>query len=330
MKAKWGGSRKDEFPAPGRKDEETVAQRDICVFGSLNVDLTVRMARFHAPGETVTGESFATYTGGKGGNQAVAAARLGAAVHLVARLGRDTQGELYTATLEREGIDAAGVAVAEGVSSGVAVIEVDERGENRIVVVPGANACMDQAAAQAAQKIIAGCRVMLLQLETPLDGVMEAARLAHEAGCVVVLDPAPARPLPDELLALCDYVTPNETELATLSGMSVETDEEALAACRTLLERGARAVLHKRGARGALLVEKERVIPAAGRRVQAVDTTAAGDTFNAGFAAGLSEGLSVEEAMDLANAAAAISTTAPGAQTAMPTRSEVQRFMEGV
>ena len=295
-------------------------RRDICVFGSLNVDLTVKMARFHAPGETVTGESFNVYTGGKGGNQAVAAARLGAGVKLVACLGEDANGELYASALAREGIDASGVQRHADVSSGVAVIEVDARGENRIVVVPGANGRLDAAAADAAKSIIAGFGFLLLQLETPLDGVIEAARIAHGAGAVVILDPAPARPLPDELLALCDYVTPNETELATLTGLSVSSDEEALAACRVLLARGAKAVVHKRGARGALWVDEAHVVPVAGRRVKAVDTTAAGDTFNAGFAAGLAEGMAVEAALDLANAAAAISTTAPGAQTAMPRR----------
>ena len=175
-------------------------RRDICVFGSLNVDLTVKMARFHAPGETVTGESFNVYTGGKGGNQAVAAARLGAKVHLVAALGEDANGAMYQETLAREGIDAAGVQRRADVSSGVAVIEVDDSGENRIVVVPGANALLDAAAADAEKSIIAGCGYLLLQLETPLDGVIEAARIAHEAGAVVILDPAPARPLPDALL----------------------------------------------------------------------------------------------------------------------------------
>lgn len=293
---------------------------DICVFGSLNVDLTVKMARFHAPGETVTGESFNVYTGGKGGNQAVAAARLGANVKLISCLGQDANGDLYAATLAREGIDASGVARHAGVSSGVAVIEVDDSGENRIVVVPGANALLDAAAADAARDIIAGCGYLLLQLETPLDGVIEAARIAHEAGAVVILDPAPAQPLPDALLALCDYVTPNETELATLTGLSTATDDEALAACQALLKRGAKAVVHKRGARGALWVDETHIVPVAGRRVKAVDTTAAGDTFNAGFATGLAEGMSVEAALDLANAAAAISTTAAGAQTAMPNR----------
>lgn len=304
-----------------------MSKRDICVFGSLNVDLTVRMARFHAPGETVTGTSFATYTGGKGGNQAVAAARLGTNVHLVACLGQDANAQLYSAALEREGIDAEGVSRLEGESSGVAVIDVDDRGENRIVVVPGANARLDAAAACSKKDILSNCSILLLQLETPLDGVFEAARIAHEAGKTVILDPAPAQPIPDELLKMCDYITPNETELSTLTGQSVETDEEALSACRELIERGARAVLHKRGARGALLVDRERVLPVPGYRVHALDTTAAGDTFNAGFAAGLSEGMDVEPAIKLANAAAAISTTAHGAQTAMPLRTDVSDFM---
>lgn len=303
-------------------------KRDICVFGSLNVDLTVRMARFHAPGETVTGASFATYTGGKGGNQAVAAARLGTNVHLAACLGQDANADLYMAALKKEGIAAEGVSMLAEESSGVAVIEVDDQGENRIVVVPGANACLDAAAARSRVELLTGCSILLLQLETPLDGVIEAARIAHEAGKTVILDPAPARLIPDELLKMCDYITPNETELSTLTSQGVETDEEALSACRVLLARGAKAVLHKRGARGALLVDSERVLPVMGYRVHALDTTAAGDTFNAGFAAGLSEGLGIEDAIKLANAAAAISTTAHGAQTAMPDRSVVSEFMK--
>ncbi|MBR3505260.1 MAG: ribokinase [Clostridia bacterium] len=294
----------------------------VCVFGSLNIDLTVRLERFHAPGETVTGRSFHTFTGGKGGNQAVAAARLGARTAMVACLGADANGDMYLRALEREGVDTGRVARVESETSGVALIEVDDAGENRIAVVPGANACLTAARARAAREAIASCACLLLQLETPLEGVIEAARIAREAGAAVILDPAPARPLPDELLALCDYLTPNETELASLTGLRADSDEEAEAACRRLIERGAGAVINKRGAKGALLVSRAGVMNAPGFPVNAVDTTAAGDTFNAGFAAGLVEGRSVEESLRLANAAAALSTTALGAQAAMPAYSE--------
>ena len=290
----------------------------VCVFGSLNIDLTVRLERFHVPGETVTGRSFHTFTGGKGGNQAVAAARLGARTAMIACLGQDANGDMYRRVLENEGVDTALVRAVPGETSGVALIEVDDAGENRIAIVPGANACLSVFHAREAREVIARCRCLLLQLETPLEGVMEAARMAREAGSVVILDPAPARPLPDELLALCDYLTPNETELNTLTGMSADSEEDAVAACRSLLARGAGAVINKRGAKGALLVTREGALNAPGFRVNAVDTTAAGDTFNAGFAVGLDRGWSVEESLRLANAAAAISTTALGAQPAMP------------
>lgn len=290
----------------------------ICVFGSLNIDLTVSMERFHVPGETVTGKGFHTFTGGKGGNQAVAAARLGGKVRMIARLGQDSNGDMYKAVLEREHIDTAFVRQIDVEPSGVALIEVDDSGENRIVIVPGSNALTGEDAALEAREAIETSRILLLQLETPLPGVLKAAHLARDARTLVILDPAPARPLPDELLAACDYITPNETELTELTSMPADTDEQAVSACRTLLERGAGAVLHKRGARGAMLVTREGVCVIPGYRVKAIDTTAAGDTFNAGFAAGLSLGWDVRESIRLANAAAGLSTTALGAQGAMP------------
>ena len=290
----------------------------ICVFGSLNIDLTVRLARFHVPGETVTGKSFHTFTGGKGGNQAVAAARLGSAVRMVACLGADANGAMYRDVLKKEGVDVSRVQVLEEETSGVALIEVDDAGENRIAIVAGANGRVDAALAREASEAIARSRCLLLQLETPMEGVMEAARVARQSGVTVILDPAPARPVPDELLALCDYVTPNETELHTLTGLPTDSEAEAAAACQSLIQRGAGAVINKRGPKGALLVTAEGARPAPGFRVQAVDTTAAGDTFNAGFAVGLDKGWSVDQSLRLANAAAAISTTALGAQAAMP------------
>lgn len=299
----------------------------ICVFGSLNIDLTVRLARFHVPGETVVGRSFHTFTGGKGGNQAVAAARMGGEARMIGCLGDDANGRLYRDVLEKEGIDTSNVAALADETSGVALIEVDDAGENRIAIVAGANARLDAARVQAVRDAIAGCRCLLLQLETPLEGVIEAARTAREAGATVILDPAPARPLPNELIALCDYITPNETELQTLTGQPVDTDEEAEAACRYLLARGAGAVINKRGAKGALLVTKDDTYPAPGFSVKAVDTTAAGDTFNAAFAVGLCRGDSVKDALRLANAAAALSTTALGAQGAMPTMGETEKLL---
>ena len=301
----------------------------ICVVGSLNVDLTVSLERFHQPGETITGTDFATFTGGKGGNQAVAAARLGGDVYMVGCVGCDANGDMYLDTLKKEGIRTDFVERTDEVSTGVALIEVDKTGENRIAVVPGANHAVTTDMISRSLQAITDSGVMLLQLETPIESVTHAAAIAKRNKLKVILDPAPARPLSDALLYLCDYITPNETELAILTGLPVETDEDALIACSKLIKRGVGAVLHKRGAKGALLVTKQgaRVFP--GYKVDAVDTTAAGDSFNAGFAVGLAMDLPVDDAVRLANAAGALSTTAMGAQAAMPSLYDACALVEG-
>ncbi len=303
-------------------------KKGICVLGSLNIDLTVRLERFHVPGETVTGKSFNTFTGGKGGNQAVAAARLGTNPVMISALGNDANGELYRSVLKIEGVDISCIETVP-TSSGVALIEVDDSGENRIAIVAGANACVTEATADKYRDAIKNAGFLLMQLETPLEGVIRAAQLAKESGTVVILDPAPARKLPDELLALCDYITPNETELATLTGKNTDSAEEAEAACRELLEKGVKNVINKRGAKGAMLVNSDGVKVVPGFKVKAVDTTAAGDTFNAAFAAALRKELKPEDAIRFANAAAAISTTAAGAQPAMPTEEQTEQLLKG-
>ncbi len=290
----------------------------ICVLGSLNIDLTVGMERFHQPGETVTGSSFHTFTGGKGGNQAVAAARLGGNVVMVGCVGTDAHGSLYLDTLKQEGVNTQFVERTDETATGVALIEVDAQGENRIVVVPGANQAVDCDLVSRCVEAIQDSCALLLQLETPVESVTHAAAIGRRMGAKVILDPAPARPLSDALLTLCDYITPNETELHTLTDLPVDTDEQAIAACAQLIRRGAGAVLHKRGARGAMLVTEKGARFFPGYKVDPVDTTAAGDTFNAGFAVGLSMGLPVDDAIRLANGAAALSTTQMGAQAAMP------------
>ncbi len=292
--------------------------REICVLGSLNVDLTVSLPRFHQPGETITGTDFHTFLGGKGGNQAVAAAKLEGKVHMLGCLGQDSYGDMYMKEFERLGVDASHVRREADLPTGTALIEVDAAGENRIAVVPGANAAVDCDLVTDAVDIVRASSVLLLQMETPLVSANHAAAVAHQAGRTVILDPAPARPVGGEILLLTDYVTPNETELAILTGMPTGTREEAIAACGKLLSLGAKAVINKRGAEGAMLVTREgaRFFPA--YRVKAVDTTAAGDTFNAAFAVGLTQGLTPGDAICLANAAAALSTTGMGAQGAMP------------
>ena len=301
--------------------------KGICVLGSLNIDQTVRVNVFPLTGQSVTGLSYHTFTGGKGGNQAVAAARLGGAVSMVACLGDDLHAEMYISALRREGVDAARVSRLQGYTTGTAVIEVENSGENRIVYIPGANMGLSEALVDAAADLIARSRCLLMQLETPIEGIERAAAIAREAGTTVILDPAPARPVSDRLLSLCDYVTPNETELAVLTGLPAGTEPEAEAACRHLIGRGARAVLNKRGAKGSMLVTRDACRAFAPYAVQAVDSTAAGDTFNAAFAVGLTMGLSVDRAIQLANAAGALSTTGLGAQTAMPTLAACEALM---
>lgn len=293
-------------------------QRSICVVGSLNVDLTANAPRFPRPGETILGSRFAVFTGGKGGNQAVAAARLGARVSMIGCVGADANGELYQSVLAKEGVDAKGVSVLPGATTGVTLIEVDETGENTIVLVCGANDELTCDMITERADAIREARVLLLQLETPMVCVNHAAALARQAGCLVVLDPAPAQPVPDAVLALCDYVTPNETELSVLTGKCVDTIDEAIEAAGALLQRGARAVINKRGAQGALLVTRAGAQLFPGYKVATVDTTAAGDTFNAALAVGLTLDYEIGDAIRLANAAAAISTTGLGAQAAMP------------
>lgn len=303
-------------------------EKRLCVLGSLNIDMTISVPHFNQPGESLTGTALAIHTGGKGGNQAIAAARLGAQAALIGCLGSDANGKMYREVLESEGVEVSGVYTAESTPSGMAFIEVVPSGENRIAVAQGANDALDAALIRKAEGLIASCDVFMCQLENPQDVIVAGLRLASKHGCTIILDPAPARALEDDVLALCDYITPNETELEILTGMPVGTIEEAVCAARTLIARGARAVLHKRGAAGALLVTAEYSRMYAGFTVEAVDTTAAGDSFNAGLAVGLLCGEPLEQAIALANAVGALSTTKPGAQAAMPTREEASAFLK--
>ena len=300
----------------------------ICVFGSLNIDMTIFVPHFNAPGETLTGTGMQIFTGGKGGNQAVACARLGAPVRMIGCLGDDANGSMYMDVLKKEGVDVSGMTTCEGTTSGVAFIEVVPEGENRIALAVGANGKLTPEVARAHEADIAACGVYMTQLENPLEAIIEGLKIAHGHGLKVVLDPAPARPLPDEIFALCDIVTPNETELNILTGMPTDTVDQAVEAARTLIARGAKMVLNKRGAAGVLLVTADacRMIP--GFKVKAVDTTAAGDSFNAGLAVGLAEGMDIDSAIRLANATGALSTTKLGAQPAMPTRAQAQALID--
>lgn len=303
--------------------------RDIFVIGSLNMDMVIRTPHLPLPGETILGTLIADIPGGKGANQAYAAGKLGRSTAMLGMVGRDSFGDALLHNLESVGVDTCLVARSEK-QTGQAVIYVgEEQGNNSIVVLPGANHSCDAAFIRAHEAEIAQSRVVILQMEIPPEAIHEAIRLAHKHQCTVILNPAPAAgPLPDDLLPLIDYLAPNETELALLTGMSVNNESEAEAAAGKLVQSGVKNVLTTLGSKGALLVNGEGVRFYPSFTMKAVDTTAAGDTFIGAFAVRYSEGATISDAVLFANAAAAISVTRPGAQPSIPSRKETEAFLQ--
>lgn len=298
------------------------------VIGSINMDMVVRTPRFPQAGETLTGISFATVPGGKGANQAIALGKLGVPVRMAGMVGGDGFGSQYLAHFQANGVDCSAVSVKEGVSTGVADIQVSDTGENCIVVVPGANGECGEVWLEDALKKVMDCDIFLLQLEIPLDTVKKCIARLRAAGKTIILDPAPATPLDDDVLCQVDYITPNETELRIITP-DLPGDAGMEERIRRLIGDSSRVVIHKRGAEGAYIADRNGIAHVPGYRVSAVDTTAAGDTFNAGFAAGLSMGLDVREAVKLANAAGAMAVTRLGAQAGMPTLAQARALMAG-
>jgi len=301
--------------------------QSICVIGSLNTDLVAAVEALPRPGQTLTGRDFRTFPGGKGANQAVALGRLGAPVTMVGKVGDDAYGRAYLEVLAKEGVKADGVAVEPGTASGIAVIEVEASGENSIVIIPGANGTVDPAFLDRQQAIILRNDIFLLQLEIPMAATLHALALLRKAGKTVILDPAPATTLSDEMLALPDFLTPNETELDTLAGTRTSGPEDLPRVAGLLLDRGANTVVVKAGKHGAVLVRRDGAVRVPGFAVNAVDTTAAGDSFNAGLAFSLARGTDLAGAVRFANAVGALSTTALGAQAAMPRLAAVEALL---
>jgi ribokinase len=299
----------------------------IAVVGSSNTDMIIKVDRLPAPGETVIGGEFSTAAGGKGANQAVAAARAGAEVSFIGRVGDDMFGEQALEGFAEDGIDVSHVLRDATAPSGVALIFVDEGGENSIAVASGANAKLTAADIAVAGDAIASADVLVMQLETPLETVQAAAAMATENGVRVILNPAPAQPLSDEILCNVSILTPNESEAELLTGIQVEDDAGAAAAARALAARGVGTVILTLGSRGAFVFESDRGELVPGFEVRAVDTTAAGDVFNGSLAVGLAEGKPLAEAVRFANAAAALSVTKLGAQPSAPTLSEIEGFL---
>lgn len=301
----------------------------IAVIGSLNVDLVSRVPRFLLPGETLEGLDFHIYTGGKGGNQAVASSRLAKGVMMLAKLGDDANGALYRKVFLENGIDDTCVETVKGVNTGMGIGEVDaSSGNNRFVNVPGTNKLVDIAQVDRHWEKLMAYDIFLLQLEIPMETVDYAIRRLHGAGKTVMLDPAPATmPVAAETLRCVDYLTPNEVELGTLAGMETGSTDKLMEAALALHQKGVKTIVVKAGKRGAFLARGGSVRHFPAFVVEAVDTTAAGDSFNAGLASALSKGMEVEEAIKYANAAGALSTLKTGAQSALPDWEQVEAFI---
>ena len=301
--------------------------RNIVVVGSSNTDMIIKLDRLPQPGETVLGGDFSTAAGGKGANQAVAAARAGGAVTFVARVGDDMFGRLAVEQFAADGIDVRHVIEDSDAPSGVALIFVDRNGENSIAVASGANARLTPVDALSARDAVRDAQIMITQLETPIETVRAAVVLASEYGVPVILNPAPAQSLGVDILRHVSVLTPNETEAELLTGVKVSTTADAEAASEKLASMGVEAIVMTLGSRGAFVFNADHSELIAGFDVQAVDTTAAGDVFNGALAVALAKETPLLEAVHFANAAAALSVTKLGAQPSAPTLDEIEEFL---
>jgi len=300
----------------------------IVVVGSSNTDMIVKTRKIPKPGETVIGGAFSMAAGGKGANQAVAAARAGGRVSFVARVGGDLFGDQSVRGFERDGIDVRHVVRDVRSSSGVALIFVDAKGENSIAVASGANASLSPEDVENAGDAVASADVLLMQLEIPLPAVRTATDIARRHGVPVVLNPAPARPLPSALLKDISVLTPNEHEAGLLTGIRIRSERDAARAAGVLRKKGVPTVIVTMGARGAIVDGAEWSGRISGCRVRAVDTTAAGDVFSGALAVAMAEKMPLPEAVRFACAAAALSVTKMGAQPSAPHRVEIEAFLE--
>ncbi len=300
----------------------------IVVLGSINMDLVAVAPSLPKPGETVMGNDFATLPGGKGANQAVAAARLGADVHMVGRVGDDVFGPMLLENLEANGVDASDVLTTPGVSSGIAVILLDDERENYIVGIYGANMACDEVQVEAVSRALEGADALLLQMEIPLDVSLEAARIARRMGVRVIYDPAPPSEIPLSCYDAFDIIAPNQSEAEVLTGVAVEDVGSAYEAASILRERGVRVALVKLGEQGVVYSADQGVGHVPAFEVDAIDTVAAGDGFAGALAVALAEGQPLEYALRFASAAGALVVTKRGAQDAMPDREEVERLLE--
>jgi ribokinase len=324
--ALWSQKRRRGTLALNMVDE---AKPTIHVFGSLNMDLVCQTARLPQPGETVSGNQFQTVPGGKGANQAVAAARLGANTTMVGRVGDDEFGQALIDSLKKAGVDTHNVIVDQSASTGVALIVVDESGNNQIVVVSGANGKVDENDVQRLAQQFQPGDFLLLQFEVPVNVVMAAIATAKEKGVTVIMDPAPVQSdLPERFFALVDVLTPNQVEASQLVGFPVTDAQSAADAAQALVKRGVNLVMVKLGADGVVVATKDDYFHQPAFAVEAIDTVAAGDAFNGGLAVALVEGMTLAAAGIFASAVAACSVTQQGAQSAMPTQEVVKALLK--
>jgi ribokinase len=305
-------------------------QGRILVLGSSNIDLILRVPRFHNPGETITGENLMTAFGGKGANQAIAAKRLGGEVIFLTKLGRDSFGESYRKYLTDNGLPARFLLQDRKLPTGVAVIELIPKGENRIIVSPGANGSLSAKDLLEYPDVWRAAGVLVVQLETPLNTVKKGLNLGRKMGWLTILNPAPALPLSQEILSLVDFLVPNEWEAQSLSGIRMRGKKDLPRIAKTLLEKGAKNVVVTLGAQGLYFRNQDKEVWMDAFRVKAVDTTAAGDAFMGALACGLAGKKPTREALMQANAAGALATTKLGAQPSLPNRRELERFLQRI
>lgn len=306
-----------------------MARAAVAVLGIFVADLAFRAPRLPLMGETILGQGFKDGPGGKGSNQAIAAARAGGDARMITRIGRDTFGDMAQKAWAADGIDTSAVAIDDQLPTGAAFIFVStETGNNAIIVESGAAAKLSPADVAAAEPVIAGAKVLMTQFEQPIETAIAGLSLARKHGVITILNPAPALPVDDAIYALCDYVTPNETEAATLTGLNVETEADALAAAKEFVRRGAKNALITLGEKGALLHGEAgtHMVPAF-KVEKVVETTGAGDAFNGGFAVALAEGKSPVEAVRFGCATAGLSVQKPGTAPSMPTRAEIEAML---
>ena len=300
----------------------------IMIFGSINIDLIATTSRLPTPGETINGNNFFTAGGGKGANQAVAAARLGIPTKIVGRVGNDSFGQQLLESLQTANVDTAGVVVDENIHTGVAVIGVDASGENSIIIIPGANHNINNADVERLRNLLSDVTALLLQLEIPVEVAMSAAKVAQEMGVKVILNPAPIPTnFPNDFYDLIDIITPNEIEASQLVGFAVNNRETATQAAIKLCQRGVKNAVVKIGDRGVVCATEKETFFQSAFVVKAIDTIAAGDAFNGGLAAALDTGLSLKEAVKWGAVAGALCATKSGAQPAMPDRTTFDNFL---